>query len=229
MVKESPPEDNSTNEDPGVSEGAQLIHLGIWTSASMQVIWKSPFVSHSNTPWRDQGKLCFPSEMDVMKPAAADAPLRLLLCSFYQDVRTLLILSSLWLCIPLTPSALKWKKWRKLWDRNEASSKGKAATSAACISAKLRGVNFKGTEASFLQQLDEASLTHIGTDMVFLTPELRKHLSCIQRLGSQKWFPLDFILVPKSFNQTWSLARICFVNRNQQRTVELVYLKKILK
>lgn len=53
----------------------------------------------------------FPSEMDVLKPATADAtaPLRLLQCSYYQDVRALLILSSRWLCIPLTPSASKGK------------------------------------------------------------------------------------------------------------------------
>ena len=29
MVGESPPEDNSMDEDPGVSEGSQPIHLGI--------------------------------------------------------------------------------------------------------------------------------------------------------------------------------------------------------
>ena len=29
MVRESPPEDNSINEDPGVSEGSQPTHLGI--------------------------------------------------------------------------------------------------------------------------------------------------------------------------------------------------------
>lgn len=79
----------------------------------------------------------------------------------------------------LTSISFQGKKWRKLWDRNEASSKGKAATSVACTSTKLRRVNFKGSEASFLQQLDEANVTHISTDMVFLTPELRKHLSCI--------------------------------------------------
>lgn len=53
----------------------------------------------------------FPSAMDGMKPAAAGATasLRLLQCSYYQDLRALLILSSHWLCIPLPPSASKGK------------------------------------------------------------------------------------------------------------------------
>lgn len=104
----------------------------------------------------------FSSGIDMMKPDDnVTASLSLLQCSYYQDFRALLILSSHWLCIPLTPSASKGKKWRKLWVRNEASSKGEAATSVTRTSTKLRRVNFKGSEASFLQQLDEENMTHI--------------------------------------------------------------------
>lgn len=113
----------------------------------------------------------FPSGIDMRKPNDDNVTslLILLQCSYYQDFRALLILSSHWLCIPLTPSASKGKKWRKLSDRNEASSKGEAATSVTCTSTKLRRVNFKGSEASFLQQLDEENMTHISTDRGFFS------------------------------------------------------------
>lgn len=53
----------------------------------------------------------FLSGIDVMKPDDdnATASLGLLQCSYYQDFRALLILSSHWPCIPLTPSASKGK------------------------------------------------------------------------------------------------------------------------
>lgn len=123
MVKEALSEDDSISEDRGSVLREWSIQLSIWTSALVTGgVWV-PFRFTLQHSMKRLGEKKVFSIINGWNLLLLMLPLHL---GYYQDDTTFLILTSCLLCVLLTSSSLKGKKWKKLWGRNETFPKGNA-------------------------------------------------------------------------------------------------------